>query len=209
MPPRFDPQANLPERLQACLDAWELNPPKHQFQAYGPLNAYLQDIKFTSGRFLVEPQPLLRLKTEEALSATDDGADSDTSIDSQGVAVKKKEKKYPDFTICQYFGANIDVNPQADIIHIICEVGSLGTNSNELRQRVVVYLDHVGDHWTGHVLGNGIIGNEVTLVKNNEMQGFNLVKVNGEEWFSMFHSQFVQELNLLHDYCIQNDEVEL
>jgi hypothetical protein len=56
----FDPAANLPERLQRRIDSWQDNPPKSQFQAYGPLTAYLQGHKFQSDRFLVKPQALLR-----------------------------------------------------------------------------------------------------------------------------------------------------
>ncbi len=56
----FDPAANLPQRLQCRIDSWETDPPKSQFQVYGPLNAYLQCHKFRSEKFLVKPQALLR-----------------------------------------------------------------------------------------------------------------------------------------------------
>lgn len=62
----FDRGANLPLRLQERIDRWKNDPPTHQHQLYGPLNAYLQGHKFTSDRYLVKPQALLRKEWAES-----------------------------------------------------------------------------------------------------------------------------------------------
>ena len=56
----FDPSEPMPDQLRARLDRWFTNPPRRQFQAYGPLNAYLQGHKFPTDKFIVKPQKLLR-----------------------------------------------------------------------------------------------------------------------------------------------------
>lgn len=109
MPPRkFAPEANLPARLQARIDAWDEAPPKWQHEVYGPLISYLS-IRFPPTHFLVEPRALLReeLATPEQdpIDIVNEGScgdsekegsiskeehmdideDSDESIDSHGM----------------------------------------------------------------------------------------------------------------------------
>ena len=44
----FDLSQLMPQELQTWLDGWFTNPPRRQFQAYSPLNAYLQGHKFST-----------------------------------------------------------------------------------------------------------------------------------------------------------------
>jgi hypothetical protein len=60
MAQRFAPaDSTIPPRLRGRIEQWAINPPKTQFQQYGPLNALLS-IKFPPDGFLVKPQALLR-----------------------------------------------------------------------------------------------------------------------------------------------------
>ncbi|KAF9012820.1 hypothetical protein BDZ89DRAFT_1077308 [Hymenopellis radicata] len=159
MPPIFDPAENLPPALQERFDAWITSPPRRQFQAYGPLTAYLQGHKFQSDRFLVKPQKLLREEIEEidvpdeddgeeeeddGEEEEDDDEDDDDlenvlanlSIDSSGATVLNEPKGtlYPDFTVERYWGADNDDNPNPDVVRIVVEVGSFVQLDRAMKQ---------------------------------------------------------------------------
>ncbi|CAA7268222.1 unnamed protein product [Cyclocybe aegerita] len=237
----FDPAARLPRRLQSRLDSWYTDPPKSQFQVYGPLNGYLQGHKFTTTKFLVKPQALLREEdasnTEADTTGSDDAPDDndndgdgnnsdndndgvgededeyedgyedgdgagDRSFDSQGVSVTD-EKKYPDFTICQYWGPDLDINPKADIIRVIIEVGSDERMLWQVYRKTVIYLEWAGKRWHGEVLGIAIVKNRVSLIRNNPTGGGFYMLYDG--WISIFDRRFVEELNRIHRYSIEAD----
>jgi hypothetical protein len=84
----FDPEIGLPSRLQRRLDGWKINPPISQFEAYGPLNAYLTGNKFPTNMFLVKPQKLLRPECatspdiDKELNSDDYNPEADCSFES-------------------------------------------------------------------------------------------------------------------------------
>ncbi|KAJ6628576.1 hypothetical protein B0H10DRAFT_2209483 [Mycena sp. CBHHK59/15] len=112
---QIDPQVNLPARLQLWLDDWRHNPPASQFSVYGPMATYYHN-KFPTSRFLVKPQAYLSPEAPP-------NAPGHHRIDSHGVAVTNA-KRYPDFTVCQYWGADSNTNPRGDVIRVISEVGT-------------------------------------------------------------------------------------
>ncbi|KAJ7503964.1 hypothetical protein B0H11DRAFT_2273706 [Mycena galericulata] len=109
----FDPQAQLPARLQLRIDSWHNNPPASQFQTYGPIGGYLHE-KFPSAFFLIKPQAYLSTVSNQPVGHH--------RIDSHGIAVNQ-DRKYPDFTICQFFGADDDNTP-GDVIRVVYEIGT-------------------------------------------------------------------------------------
>ncbi|KAF6757855.1 hypothetical protein DFP72DRAFT_1065118 [Ephemerocybe angulata] len=56
---KFDRGAKMPKGLQGRIDEWRNDPPKSQFQMYGPIGAWLYH-RFPTTGFLVKPQKLLR-----------------------------------------------------------------------------------------------------------------------------------------------------
>jgi hypothetical protein len=227
----FDPAANLPQRLQLRIDAWEENPPKSQFQAYGPLTAYLQGHKFQSNRFLVKPQALLR---------EEDARDGEPSIcrtinnfslyiqmmmqetvlltlkvtqcqnapflftpytSSLGVGVTKVVK-YPDFTVCQFWGPGVD-NHKPDVIRVLIEVGSKKENKWDVARQVLRNLILVGTRFHDEILGVAIVQNEVALLRNQPNGDFGVLY---NEFISLFDQRFVTELNRIYTHSIQTDQ---
>ena len=186
---KFDPDAQLPGRLQSRIDAWRDNPPENQFQAYGPLNAYLQGHKFKTDKFLVKPQALLREEDagaeeqgELSVCRTINNSQSDVQmvmmmmmqetvlmtlkvsfwqntflviqpyISSLGVAVTNV-RKHPDFTICQFWGADVNSNEQPDVIRVVFEVASNERDKQEVVFQVLENLDFVGERFHDRILG--------------------------------------------------------
>jgi hypothetical protein len=92
---RFAPNDPLtPEPLRQRIESWHQNPPKTQFQQYGPLNVYLC-IKYPPKAFLVKPQALFRdlwttdkMEQEDIAAITDillGGADHTMDIDQKEI----------------------------------------------------------------------------------------------------------------------------
>ncbi|KAF9458308.1 hypothetical protein BDZ94DRAFT_1313416 [Collybia nuda] len=201
----FDPEAQLPEGLQSRLDALKDNPPKSQFQIYGPLNAYLQGYKFPFNHFIVKPQALLRGEQAELYSpnkATPEpeerGRHSRPSLDSQGAWVTDA-KRFPDFTVCQYWG---DPQITPDIIRIIIEIGS---DPQTIRKQINSGLEWAGERWKGRILGIGIVKNRYIMVHN---KGVGFSAVGRGRWYSIFEPKFVTDLDDLLNYCLENDDPE-
>ncbi|EPQ52050.1 hypothetical protein GLOTRDRAFT_140513 [Gloeophyllum trabeum ATCC 11539] len=224
----FDPAQNLPQRLQERIDAWEHSPPKHQHQVYGPLNAYLS-LKFGPEQFLVKPQALLRKETAEGLIGLEDLAEGDgegeggdergvteeedseevgdvsfESVDSHGVAVTK-EKRYPDFNIDQYWGADTDENPHADIVRVVIEVGSSERDRWAVTRQLTEYVDWVGTRAHEKLLAVGLAGNKVIMYSINDDR----ISTRGRygRWMSLFDPRalFVEELNRIRQMSMNAD----
>ncbi|KAJ3847510.1 hypothetical protein EV368DRAFT_69047 [Lentinula lateritia] len=165
-PPKFAPDLNLPPRLQRRLDNWRKDVPKWQHQMYGPLNSYLT-IRFPPDKFIVKPQCLLREEIATVEEDWEEGVSMD-SIDSHG-----DTRLYPDFCIDQYWGADNDRNPRADVIRVIIEVGSKETGSirkktskNAIISQLRSYMQLAGpQRWQGRLLGVAMLGAEVFLLE--------------------------------------------
>lgn len=217
----FDPAQNLPQRLQERIDAWEHSPPKHQHQVYGPLNAYLF-LKFGPEHFLVKPQALLRKETAEGPTGLEDLAEGDgrgvtegedseevgdvsfESVDSHGVAVTN-ERRYPDFNIDQYWGADSDDNPHADIIRVVIEVGSSVQDCWAVSAHLEEYIDWVGTRFHEKLLAVGLAGNQVIMYSINDDR----MSTRGRygRWMSLFDPRalFVEELNRVRQMSMNAD----
>ncbi|KAH9938075.1 uncharacterized protein B0H18DRAFT_965389 [Fomitopsis serialis] len=206
MAARFDLNADLPGALQRRLDSWKQQPPQHQHQAYGPLNAYLQGHKFPSAHFLVKPQALLRAEEPEPQEdyGTDLGDISMGSVDSHGYEVTDG-KLYPDFDIDQYWGTPEDAqdpnfNPQPDIqgdlIRVVVEVASLSNPKatyDAVVQQLGGYIDQAGERWNGWLLGIAVPGGYDALAVDVFRRG----------WVSLFSDRFRLKLDEMLNYCLE------
>ncbi|KAF8125521.1 hypothetical protein K438DRAFT_2033861 [Mycena galopus ATCC 62051] len=194
----FDPQAQLPTRLQLRIDNWLSAPPDSQFQAYGPLDGYFHQ-KFPSTFFLIKPQAYL-----SAVSNQSPGSAGHRRIDSHGMEVDGS-RTYPDFTVCQFFGADTD-GTSPDVIRVVYEIGTTSTPSE--KERVMRqwrgYLETVTtDRFDITLLGVAQIQDEVLLFKNiPHTETFNPVF---PDWISFFDGQFVNELNVIRDFSYTRD----
>jgi len=109
---------------------------------------------------------------------------------------------YPDFHVDQYFGADIDSNPDRDLARIVLEVGSLGKNKLHVHRQLSNYMDVIGPiRSRGMLLGVGLVGNEVLLIH----RGDNGTKVLFGGWISMFDPKFVSELDKMRSFCVNDD----
>ncbi|KAJ7264093.1 hypothetical protein B0H12DRAFT_1230833 [Mycena haematopus] len=162
----FDPQALLPTRLQKRIDNWRLAPPDSQFQTYGPLAGYFHE-KFPPTFFLIKPQAYLS-------AVFNQGPGGHRRIDSHGMEVDGS-RKYPDFTICQFFargsrlvrpappwffGADAD-GTSPDVIRVVYEIGTTSTTleKDKVARQLRSYLETVTrDRFDTNLLGVAQIG---------------------------------------------------
>ncbi|KAJ3839902.1 hypothetical protein F5878DRAFT_640803 [Lentinula raphanica] len=226
----FAPTLGMPSRLQKRLDDWKEHPPKWQHKAYGPLIAYLS-VRFPPDKFLIKAQSLLR--EEDATPDAGDGDESEdiwteghsfSSVDSRGQPVSGKYV-YPDFCVNQYWGADDDSNPKADVIRIIMEAGSVGKTSTRDRAKKLenpnpklkektqsdmlvqlkAYMDLAGpQRWDGRLLGIAILGNEAYLLDLTDEDSSNIRDVTAG-WISIFDPKFVEEVDWMYHYSIEHD----
>ncbi|KAJ3805282.1 MAG: hypothetical protein NXY57DRAFT_263424 [Lentinula lateritia] len=239
-PRKFAPRLNLPPRLQERLDNWRDAIPKWQHQVYGPLNSYLS-IRFPPDQFIVKPQCLLR----EELATVDQPWEGGVSVDNvgqpweEGVSVDSVDshgqpvghtRLYPDFCIDQYWGADDDSNPRADVIRVIIEVGSEKTGSirgktskDEIEAQLEIYMLLAGpQRWEGRLLGVAMLGAEVLLLEMRDDVGSNeAATLNFENdprqqpqpvfprkkspWIKMFDPRFEAEMDRMYQFSLAND----
>lgn len=114
-------------------------------------------------------------------------------------------RTYPDFTICQFFGADAD-GTSPDIIRVVYEIGTTSTISEKDRviRQLRDYLDNVTiDRFDTHLLGVAQIQNEVYLFKNTpNTETFYPVYL---QWISIFDPRFVNELNVIRNFSYTRD----
>ncbi|KAJ6607145.1 hypothetical protein B0H10DRAFT_1956495 [Mycena sp. CBHHK59/15] len=193
----IDPQANLPARLQLRLDEWRHNPPTSQFSVYGPMAAYYHH-KFPTSRFLVKPQAFLSPEAPP-------NAPGHHRIDSHGAAVTET-KRYPDFTICQYWGADSDENPRGDVIRVISEIGTNERDKDTVIRKLEMYLIIAGAiRFDTHLLGIGQVKNEVFLIENVPNTARVRFRKVFQDWISIFSDDFVHHVNTIRDFSITRD----
>ncbi|KAF7333888.1 hypothetical protein MSAN_02401400 [Mycena sanguinolenta] len=197
-PTVFDPSAQLPARLQLRIDSWQNNPPASQFQTYGPISGYLHN-KFPSDYFLIKPQAYL--------SSVSKQLGGHHRIDSHGTAVDQ-DRQYPDFTVCQFFGADSDNTP-GDVVRVVYEIGTKTDPLSKLEvlRQLRTYLQAITarrcDEW---LLGVGQVGNEVYLFSNQRSSTF-LSAYPNIDWISLFDHRFTDQLNQIRDLGYANDQV--
>lgn len=133
---------------------------------------------------------------------------------------------YPDFTIEQFWGADSDENPKADVVRVIVEVASVlegPIKGSATYSKVELQLEHYmltlgPSRWEGQLLGIGILGNQVYMLKMRSDNTVGPVEdpmedprylprpvIDGDEWISMFDYRFVEELDFMHGYCMSHD----
>ncbi|KAF9062766.1 hypothetical protein BDP27DRAFT_1336187 [Rhodocollybia butyracea] len=200
-----DRNADIPPKLQARLNSWIIKKPKSQFSVYGPLNAYLQGVKFPADDFIVKPQPRLRQEDETPANnfwggqepnsdnSGSEDAHSAASYDSQGAAVVDEKGKFPDFTICQY-GDNSN-----NIIRIVVEIASEGSSSAQAFLQLRDYMNLLGDRWEEKVLGIVWVGTSVALIHNGRNKRF---PAHAKEWFSFEDGNLVSALDDMLKFCL-------
>ncbi|KAI0047622.1 hypothetical protein FA95DRAFT_1558948 [Auriscalpium vulgare] len=182
---RFDSTFAMTPKLRERIDDWFINPPKSQFQMYGPLNAYFHE-RFPGK--LVKPQALLRervpdakleeLNLEPGAIVVENEIPSAVTQDSTGEWVytrRSNQKVYPDFVICSYYGPDKEGNRRSDIIRFVVEVGSLGLqlNANTPRDKeriisqTVAYMALLRTEEGGDdkAVGAAILGDEVRFIE--------------------------------------------
>jgi len=160
---------------------------------------------------------------DEDEDATDEASEeSNDSIDSRGAAVGPR-RRYPDFTIEQYWGADSDENPYGDVIRVIIEVGSKrkgNVKSHNTRQDIEIqlddYIDCIGpDRWNGRLLGIGMLGSHVFMLRVGKDYPVGSVPESSQDvphkmlgkgvWISMFNPKFVAELDSMYKYSMECD----
>lgn len=107
------------------------------------------------------------------------------------------ERLYPDFNIDEYWGADCDENPNGDIVRVVVEVGSDGAIKYDVNTQLQDYMDVVGDRWSDSLLGLGIIGNEVLMLKITKQHKriHNVItSTRNDHWISIFDDRFIAEL---------------
>ncbi|KAJ3933856.1 MAG: hypothetical protein NXY57DRAFT_997146 [Lentinula lateritia] len=225
-PPKFAPDLDLPPRLQRRLDNWRKDVPKWQHQMYGPLNSYLT-IKFPPDKFIVKPQCLLREEIATVEEDWEEGVSMD-SIDSHGQPVGDT-RLFPDFCIDQYWGADNDRNPRADVIRVIIEVGSKETGSirkktskNAIINQLRGYMQLAGpQRWQGRLLGVAMLGAEVFLLEMRDVSAKEATTLSSRKnpchrpqpvlsskkspWIKMFDPRFEAEMERMYQFSLAND----
>ncbi|KAJ6538625.1 hypothetical protein B0H10DRAFT_2254389, partial [Mycena sp. CBHHK59/15] len=203
-PRRFDPQAQLPARIQLRIDRWLNDPPESQFQAYGPVDGYFH-AKFPSTFFLIKPQAYL-----SAVSDLPQGMlllgwrRPDHNVTPAGVGVTDN-RTYPDFTICQFFGADAD-GTAADMIRVVYEIGSTSADKRRIYRQLEGYLHSITPmRFDGWLLGVAQIQNEVFLMKNTTLNTADFTPLFPTGWISLFDQRFVDELNQIRDLSYTRD----
>ncbi|KAF8149007.1 hypothetical protein K438DRAFT_2027453 [Mycena galopus ATCC 62051] len=197
---QFDPPAQLPARLQSRIDSWQNNPPASQFQTYGPISGYLHK-KFPSDFFLIKPQAYLSSLSEQP--------GGHHRIDSHGTAVIQ-DRQYPDFTVCQFFGADSDNTP-GDVIRVVYEIGTKTDplSKVDVLRQLGFYLELVTDRrFDEWLLGVAQVGNEVYLLSNQQGEDFEPAYPN-TDWISLFDARFADKMNQIRDLSYANDQVLL
>lgn len=122
-----------------------------------------------------------------------------------GVAVTDT-RYYPDFHVDQYFGADIDDNPEGDIARIVVELGSRNAHKLSVARQLTNYMDVIGPvRSRGCLLGIGLIGAEVLLLQKKSGESKRLY----EGWISMFDPRFVEVLDGMLSYCKNDDHPNL
>ena len=81
-------------------------------------------------------------------------------------------RKHPDFTVCQFWGPDVDNNPEPDVVRILIEVGSSQEDKWNVARQVRENLDFLGERYHDEILGVAIVQNKVLLVRNNDQGGF-------------------------------------
>ena len=135
-------------------------------------------------------------------------------------------RRYPDFCIDQYWGADANKNPKADIVRVVIEVGSLNEGSiresvtrSNVRIQLHQYMELVGpDRWHGRLLGIGMLGNRALLAKmwndgtpsrtrspSNDPSHAPQPVISGRRWISIFDPRFVAEIDSMYEYCMNHD----
>lgn len=114
-------------------------------------------------------------------------------------------RTYPDFTVCQFFGADAD-GTSPDVIRVVYEIGTTSTSSEKERvmRQLRGYVETVTeDRFDINLLGVAQIQNEVYLFKNiANTEIFNPVF---PHWISIFDARFVNELNAIRDFSYTRD----
>ncbi|KAI5983131.1 hypothetical protein EDD15DRAFT_2557239 [Pisolithus albus] len=217
-PPRFardDP--DIPERLCNRIESWALQPPKSQFQQYGPLNAFLS-IKFPPSDYLVKPQALLRaiypgIPAENAhagipvRNVDEDGVaelvmeveEGRVSLDSNNAVVVKAEKTYPDFVVTAYGDvARPHEDNDGDVIRLIIEVGSIKPSASEAKTKQEIQLQLYeylkvtggkGYRWKGDIIGIAILGTEFSILKPWKED-----YTKSGKWYSLYSETFTNAI---------------
>ncbi|KAJ6586591.1 hypothetical protein B0H10DRAFT_2198014 [Mycena sp. CBHHK59/15] len=202
----FDPQALLATRLQMRIDNWRLAPPDSQFQTYGPLAGYFHE-KFPPTFFLIKPQAYLSALSNQPLEAIDALTLMIRTPHNATLAGMEVDgsRTYPDFTICQFFGADAD-GTSPDVIRVVYEIGTTSTRSEKDRvaRQLRAYLETVTrDRFDTNLLGVAQIQNEVYLIKNTpNTESFHAVY---PHWISFFDPLFVNELNVIRSFSYTRD----
>jgi hypothetical protein len=111
--------------------------------------------------------------------------------------------KHPDFTICQFWGPDVDANRKPDVIRVLIEVASSEEDKSDVLRQVRQNLDLVGDRFHDEILGVAIIQNEVALLGKKFGRR---VPRNLFGWISLFDQRFVTELNRIYNHSIQTDQ---
>ena len=83
------------------------------------------------------------------------------------------------------------------------EIGTTET-ADAVQRRVETYLDHVGSRWQTRVLGLAISRGEVMMIREPLPGKFHWTELNTEP-ISIFDPRFVEEVNSMRDWCLQND----
>ncbi|KAJ7718687.1 hypothetical protein DFH07DRAFT_784864 [Mycena maculata] len=144
----------------------------------GPIGDYLHKT-FPSAFFLIKPQAYLSSVSNQALGHH--------RIDFHGIAVNQ-DRKYPDFTICQFFGADDDNTP-GDVIRVVYEIGTKtdALSKDKVLQQVRGYLDTVTDRrFDERLLGVAQVGNEVYLLSNHLNVATFISPYPNTQWISLF-----------------------
>jgi hypothetical protein len=129
--------------------------------------------------------------------------------------VSNEHPFYPDFTIEEYWGADVDSNPHPDSIRVVMEVASVVrleviTKSYEEPQKALAefgeqvitqlgrYIDRAGAKGPDRVLGVTILGNQVALREFRDGKTGVILDI-GTDWFDFFDPRFVHHLNAVRD----------
>ncbi|KAF8816117.1 hypothetical protein BYT27DRAFT_6476384 [Phlegmacium glaucopus] len=228
MAPRFAPNdPSIPENLRKRFENWDENPPKTQFQQYGPLNAFLS-IKFPPNNFLVKPQALLREIWElpqgnipediESYRAILEGRIDPTmdieqdaveniqrrvSVDSQNALVLKDKIYYPDFVVTSY-GNAADPDGEGDIIRLIVEVGSLGRDLNPPSDKAKKAVVHQVRNYL-YVMGrmgyrwkDKAVGMAIVGTEVSILKSDRSGQfIGGKRWYSLYSTDFIRAIEKL------------
>ncbi|KAJ3821812.1 hypothetical protein F5880DRAFT_1732486 [Lentinula raphanica] len=149
--------------------------------------------------------------TEEANLEILEEWEEGNSVDSHGAPVTSK-RRYPDFCVDQYWGADNDNNRKGDVIRVIIEIGSLRRGSTrkivtktDVEVQLKTYMNLATPRrWQGRLLGVGMLGNEVFLAELTEDEPLEINPVISD-WISMFDPRFAQEMDQVYEYSVLED----